>query len=90
LQENTVRHLQLQQDLKPLGYETFYGNGEPADSSWTAEESLLILGISNAEAKSLGRKYGQAAIVVGQIGEPARLLSCTPPAQEDVDSDLSE
>ena len=82
--ENAVRHQQFEQDLRLLGYEMFAGAGEPSDSVWAPEQSLLILGVSEPEAIRLGRKYGQAAIVVGQINEPAKLISCDPSVPQDV------
>ena len=40
---------------------------------WVPEDSYLILGIPRTDAISLGYDFGQNAIVVGRIGNPAEL-----------------
>ena len=82
--DNAARQSRLRQDLNALGYEVFTGEGQPSpDSSWTAQQSLLILCIPEAEAIRLRSKYGQATIVIGVLNEPARLISCEPAHRED-------
>ena len=41
---------------------------------WSPEESILILGIERSEAERLGRKFGQAAIVIGTSSTAPELL----------------
>jgi len=45
------------------GWPTLKGRAQPQDSSWEAEESLLILGLRRAQAARLGRQFQQNAIV---------------------------
>jgi hypothetical protein len=54
------------------------GQGLPDDAGWTPEPSLLILGISQDDAITLGRRYGQNAIVVGAPESVAKLVQCFP------------
>jgi N-formylglutamate deformylase len=75
-QENDARHERLKDDVSRLGFDAFEGWGEPADSAWAPEQSLLVLGLSADEALAIGRRYGQIAIVVGETGREAKLLRC--------------
>jgi hypothetical protein len=40
---------------------------------------VLILGLGEQAAIVMGARYGQAAIVTGQRGLPAKLTACLPP-----------
>ena len=51
----------------------FEGEGIATDGIWR-EPSLLILGISRAEAVQLGRQFEQNAIVAGEHGGEAELV----------------
>jgi len=73
---NDKRHEHLKEDVSGLNLEAFEGQGEPVDSDWTPEQSLLVAGISAPNAVLLGRRYGQIAIVVGETGGEAKLLRC--------------
>jgi hypothetical protein len=75
---NDVRHEQLKEDVSRLNLQAFEGQGEPEDSDWTPERSLLVAGISEPDAIRLGLRYGQIAIVVGEVGREATLLKCAP------------
>lgn len=70
--ENKERMVQLLAVLK--GYLCYYGEGRGTDPAWLPEQSVLILGISQAKANKLGRAYGQLAIVTGSINKSARLV----------------
>jgi hypothetical protein len=72
--ENDVRHARLKEELMHLGYEAFEGHGEPADSDWAPEQSLLVLGVSEEDAVAIGRSFGQSAIVAGERGSTAKLV----------------
>jgi len=50
----------LRQELEPLG-PLFEGIGAGAD--WPVEPSFLVLGIGLEEAKSIGLRYGQNAVI---------------------------
>lgn len=55
----------------------FAGDGipDPPDEH-PPEASLLILGIERSDALEIGRKFGQAAIVLGRRGQPPQLVTC--------------
>jgi hypothetical protein len=74
--ENRARHQRLQIDVSARGYAAFPGEGIGDDRTWPPEISLLILGMSPAEAVALGAAHGQRAVVWGALGEPAVLLPC--------------
>jgi hypothetical protein len=70
--ENETRQRELRAAVARDGHVFYEGTG--VGEGWPPEPSLLILGISEAEASALGRRFGQLAIVVGERGEAARLL----------------
>ena len=74
--ENTERHVTLRAAVRAAGWRCFEGSGVGDDAEWPAEASLLVLGMSEAEAAALGRRFGQHAVLVGKAGRPARLLAC--------------
>jgi hypothetical protein len=55
-------------------YQLFEGEGVGEDISWDPEKSFLVLGITLDDAKAIGVKYSQNAIVFGRIGEKPELL----------------
>lgn len=75
--ENLARHAELEHRIATLGLATLPGAGEDQSGSWHPEQSVLVLGIDRATARDLGREFGQNAIVVGTLSEPAELLLCT-------------
>jgi hypothetical protein len=54
----------------------FPGEGVGDDRTWPPERSTLVLGIEREAAISLGRRFGQRAIVCGRLGELATLEIC--------------
>ena len=56
------------------GFSYYLGEGQGIDTSWPAEKSVLILGINKDEAKKLGKRFNQNAIIVGKLGRLAELL----------------
>ena len=50
------------------------GEGRDPAGRWRAEPSVLVLGISRAQAEALGRRLEQNAIVFVQEGSPAELV----------------
>src|SRR5262247_2216821 len=50
------------------------GEGRDPAGRWRAEPSVLLLGISRAEAEALGRRLEQNAIVFVKKGHPAELV----------------
>jgi hypothetical protein len=49
--------------------EPFTGSGR---GDWPPEPSLLVMGISEAQAREIGAAFDQKAVVVGHCGEPVR------------------
>jgi hypothetical protein len=70
--ENEARLEELKKAV--VGYKTFAGAGGGQADEWPAEKSLLILDISLDQAKKIGQKFGQDAIVFGFINQPAELV----------------
>jgi hypothetical protein len=54
-------------------YRVFQGEGRDPDGAWTAEPSVLIMGIPRAEAEALGRRLEQNAIVWIEKGRAPEL-----------------
>lgn len=73
---NTQAQQALEKQVRELGLAFFAGHGVPDGPGWTPEPSLLVLGIGEADAVAIGRRYGQNAVVVGVRGQMARLISC--------------
>jgi hypothetical protein len=76
-EQNAAWQSRLEYDASRRWGPIFAGRGE--GDGWPAEVSLLILGISEFDASELARNYRQAAVVVGNFGEPARLVWITSP-----------
>lgn len=72
--ENAARHVELVGALADYG--CFEGEGAGDDPNWPPERSLLVFGISETEALHVARRFEQEAIVVGELGQPARLVFC--------------
>jgi hypothetical protein len=75
--ENDARQLQLLSELRQRGWDWLDGSGIPADASWKAEASVLVLGISADDAVVLGRHFGQLAVVTGARGSASELVYCS-------------
>lgn len=71
---NDRAHETLRDALAAMGFEHYEGDGIPDTLGWSAERSVLILGIGEEEAIAVGARFGQLAIVAGVRGEPARLV----------------
>ncbi len=55
-------------------YRVYRGEGCDPDGKWTAEPSVLIMGIPRAECEALGRRLEQNAIVFIEKGQPPELV----------------
>jgi len=62
--ENDRQHGELLQLLQSREMMYFEGYGRDLTGQWAPERSALVLGMPEAEACELGRRFGQAAIVV--------------------------
>lgn len=60
-----------------LGFGVLPGAGVGDGRGWPPEPSLLVLGISRARARRLGRQFDQNAIVAGRCGRAPELVWCT-------------
>jgi Protein of unknown function (DUF3293) len=55
-------------------YRIYHGEGRDPEGKWTAEPSVLIMGIPREEAEALGRRLEQNAIVWIEKGGAPELL----------------
>ena len=58
----------------PTPYKTYVGEGCDPNGEWPPEASILFVGISRADAESLGREFGQLAIVFVEKGAAPELV----------------
>ena len=61
--ENKSSQDALYKELKRAGHHIVNGLGSDPSGEWDGEPSFLVLGISLLEAKTVGKKYRQNAIV---------------------------
>jgi hypothetical protein len=71
---NAQRNDAMKQSLREAGWRTVEALGVPDHPDWSAEQSVLIPGIGQQEAVTLGRCWQQNAIVFGRSGEPPELI----------------
>jgi hypothetical protein len=77
---NEAAQAQLEAELTALGLPFLHGEGVDPTGSWPGEPSVLVLGITEEEARRLGRRYGQNAIVVAGRDAVARLVMVASPS----------
>ena len=70
---NLARMARLEAAVASRGLACLRGVGRGGDPGGPPEESLLVLGIAEADALALAREFDQHAIVVGTRGTAARL-----------------
>jgi hypothetical protein len=75
-EENVRRQYALEETLRQDGLTVFPGEGVGDDGRRPPEPSVLVLGISHADALALGQRFGQRAILYGEAGGSPQLLSC--------------
>lgn len=74
-EDNKERNQRLEEKIQTLLLDYIYGESTCDESEWTGEKSFLILGIKQEEAISLGKEFGQNAIVwINQKAIPELLL----------------
>lgn len=76
--ENVLATTALLQAQREAGYACFAGEGRDPQNEWPAEPSVLVLGMTRAEAEVLGRSYEQNAIVFVEKGKPPELVLLAP------------
>jgi hypothetical protein len=75
-EENSRAQGQLLEAVAELGLVSWAAEGKADGGGWR-EESLCVLDLDAARAVALGRRFGQLAVVVGQLFGPAQLLAVT-------------
>lgn len=73
---NAARQRELERHVAARGFIAYPGEGIGDDRRWPPEPSLLVLGIGRTDAMHLGRKFGQLAIVYGELEQEAELIAC--------------
>jgi hypothetical protein len=61
--ENTVRQVELSNELSLRNLAFIYGIGKHPSGEWVAEPSYFVLGITLEAARTLGKKYDQNAVI---------------------------
>jgi Protein of unknown function (DUF3293) len=75
-EENAQRLTELEAVCLYHGWPHYLGVSVGRDGTWR-EPSFLVVGIPEVNAIEVARHFGQNAIVVGRIGETARLVWVT-------------
>jgi len=70
--KNEIANAALVQSL--AGYRCFEGEGRDPQGRWKPERSVLVAGISRADAEIVGRAFGQNAIVFVEKGRAPELV----------------
>jgi len=71
--ENDRRHRQLLERIRNGGIDSWPAVNRSFESDWPDEPGRLLAGASTAWIHACARAFGQAAVVAGQAGQPARL-----------------
>lgn len=61
--ENAVRRAALARELGARGLRSWPGRGRHPTSGWPPEESVLVLGLGREEAREIGARFGQNAVL---------------------------
>ena len=72
--ENKRRQQSMEREIQYAGFRFLRGRGEGIDPAWTAEESILIFGISKPDAIAIADRFGQLAIVWHERGQASALV----------------
>jgi hypothetical protein len=75
-EQNFACQRDLEDTVRQLGHPMFPGEGIGDDGIWPPERSILVFGIEREAAVRLGQRFGQRAIVCGEIGGLAALVLC--------------
>lgn len=71
--ENLQRHQSLIEYLQPLQFTMFDALGKDDNGDWIPEKSIIIVGINLTQAREIGLRFEQNAIVYGELGKPPEL-----------------
>ncbi len=69
-----VRQRELEHVVQERGFASYPGESIGDDGLWPPESSLLVLGIGRIDAARLGQRFGQLAVVYGELGQEAELV----------------
>jgi len=72
--KNEIANAALVETQTRAGYRCFEGEGRDPFGRWTPERSALVVGISRADAETVGRAFGQNAIVFVEKGGVPELV----------------
>jgi hypothetical protein len=73
-EENARRMAELEAVCLYHGWPHYFGAGVGRDGAWPPEPSFLVIGVSEADVVAVTGHFGQNAVVMGRLGEPARLV----------------
>jgi hypothetical protein len=74
---NTARHLTLLYSLRRAGFVWVSAVAQSDTFDWPPEIGVLVLGITRAQVRRLGRRFRQNAVVVGRRSGAAELVWCS-------------
>jgi len=77
--QNARRQRALLHALRSSGWHWVGALAQGDGDDWPPEPGVLVLGISREQARRLGRRFRQYAVVAGQRGGVARLVWCERP-----------
>jgi hypothetical protein len=72
--QNEIANAALVQTQTEAGYACFEGEGRDPQGRWTPERSVLVVGISRADAQAVGRAFEQNAILFIERGGSPELV----------------
>jgi Protein of unknown function (DUF3293) len=72
--KNEIANAALVETQTKAGYRCFEGEGRDPQRRWRPERSALVVGIPRAEAETVGRTFGQNAIVFVERGRAPELV----------------
>jgi len=72
--KNEIANAALVDTQTKAGYRCFEGEGRDPQKRWTPERSVLVMGIPRAQAETVGRAFGQNAIVFVEKGRAPELV----------------
>lgn len=74
LEENALRQRQLAGDLQALGLVYYEGRGVHPSGTWPPEPSFLVMGLDEDQARALGHRHGQNAVLCCEASAIPRLI----------------
>src|SRR5258708_4738215 len=72
--KNEVANAALVETQTKAGYRCFEGDGRDPKGRWRPERSALVVGIPRADAATVGRAFGQNAIVFVERGRAPEVV----------------